>query len=125
MLVAAAADKDLVIHRALVLIALVCCTLVTASFALFADGQIAGASKHQQTELADRSSATPASTRAGHHPAQPRRFIDGAASDLTSPFHSIVHTNNQWAVHLVPTILALLVYGLGLGYLARYARGLD
>jgi hypothetical protein len=42
---------------------------------------------------------------------------------LTSPFRSIVQSDSQWVLHGVPTIFALLVYGVGLGYLARFSRG--
>ena len=125
MLVVQSADNGCVIHRVLVLTALVCCTLVACSFVLFADDQLAGASKHQQTELVGGTPAKPAPAPARKQPGQPRRFIDAAASDLTSPFHSVVHSGNAWAERAVPTVLALLVYGLGLGYLARFSRGLS
>lgn len=110
------------IARLLLTISFVCCALVIASFALFAHDQVAGASKHQQNELA---AVTPTQTPvAVHKVGQPRRFIDAASHDLTSPFSSIVHTQNPWVDHGLPSILALIVYGLGLGYLARFSRGL-
>ena len=60
---------------------------------------------------------------------RPRRIrkhgFDGAAKLLTSPFDSVVHSNSQWVLRLVPTLFALLVYGAGLGYLARFSRGLS
>lgn len=121
------------LHRAIVLVSLTCCTLVCASFGLFAHDQIAGASEHQQSELA----ATPSPrTLAGlatapvarsvrshrpHRVGQPRRFIDGAARELISPFRSLVGSANPWVTRGVPTVVALLVYGLGLGFLARFA----
>ena len=40
---------------------------------------------------------------------------------LTAPFDAVVHTSNQWVDHGLPALLALIVYGLGLGYLARYS----
>jgi hypothetical protein len=80
----------------------VCCALVSVSFLMFARDQVSGAFKHQQSE-----------------------FIDQAASALTSPFHSIVQRGSQWVLHGIPTVLALLVYGVGLGYLARYSRGMS
>jgi hypothetical protein len=55
---------------------------------------------------------------------QPRLFIDNAASALTSPFRSLVQSDSQWVERGLPTILALLVYGVGIGYLARFSRGL-
>jgi hypothetical protein len=110
-----------VIHRLLVWAALICSAFVVASFALFVHDQAAAGSQHQQSELVGSTTTTlPAPT---HH-GQPRRFIDGAASELESPFRSLVHSSNVWATHGVPTVLALVVYGFGLGFLARYSRGL-
>jgi hypothetical protein len=123
MLTARHADGGAVIHRALLVTALVCCALVAASFVLFARDELAGASKHQQNEIA---SATPAATpgpKPIHEEGQPRRTIDTAAHVLTTPFRSIVQSDSQWVQRGLPTILALLLYGAGLGYLARYSRG--
>jgi hypothetical protein len=124
MLVAPTAEDDTVLHRALVLIALACSLLILTSFGLFARDQVDGASKHQQNELATRVPG-PALSQGRQVKGQPRRFIDGAASTLTSPFSSIVQTDSQWVLHGLPTLFALLVYGGGLGYLARYSRGLS
>jgi hypothetical protein len=112
-----------VFHRVLVLTACLCCGLVSVSFALFARDQLAGASKHQQSELVANQPITPGVTPIHHGRAQPRRFIDGAARALTSPFRSIVRSDNAWVLHAIPTFFALLIYGVGLGYLARYSSG--
>ncbi len=112
------------IHRALVVTAFVCCGLVAASFALFARDQLAGASQHQQSELASSAPTTPGVNPIHHSGSQPRRFIDGADRALTAPFRSIVQSDNQWVLHTLPTIFAFIVYGVGLGYLARYSNGL-
>jgi hypothetical protein len=122
MLVSAAADIRLVLHRALVWIACGCSMLVVASFVLFARDQLSAGSKHQVGLLA----ASVPRTRApvAHQKGQPRRFIDGAASTLTSPFRSIVASDSDWVNHGLPTIFALVVYGGGLGFLARYSHGL-
>jgi hypothetical protein len=125
MLVPVAADQATVLHRALATISTVCTVLVIASFALFAHDQVAGASQHQQTAELPNAAALPSKPEAVHKPhAQPRRFIDGAASTLTSPFHSVVASDNAWVEHGIPAVLALAVYGLGLGYLARFSRGI-
>ena len=120
-----AADPLRVINRLLTYMSIACCGLVIVSFGLFARDQMAGASKHQQTELAAGLPATAAggssSSQATH---QPRRFIDGAASALEAPFESIVSTHSEWVSHIFPAVFALLIYGLGLGYLARFSRGL-
>lgn len=112
------------IHRLLVFTAIVCCALVAASFVMFARDQIAGASKHQQNEIIASTPTTTGPVPIHHGTAQPRRFIDAAASDLTAPFRSIIQSDSEWVLHGFPTIVALLVYGVGLGYLARFSRGI-
>ena len=110
------------IHRVLVLTAYICCGLVVASFALFARDQFAGASEHQRSELVAGSDTTAAAVHVKPHDGQPRAFIDGASRALTAPFRSFVRTDSDWATRLEATALALLVYGVGLGFLARFAR---
>lgn len=97
---------------------------MVASFALFARDQVAGASKHQQNEIVAGAPTSTGSVPVHKATAQPRRFIDAAAGDLTSPFRSIVQSDSQWVLHGVATIVALLIYGVGLGYLARFSRGM-
>jgi hypothetical protein len=125
MLVGVAADPLRVLNRALVYTSLACCALVIASFAMFARDQMAGASKRQQTELAaGPASISPrdAAVSRGHQ--QPRRFIDAAANSLIAPFKSIINSRSEWVLHIFPAVCALIVYGLGLGFLARFSRGL-
>jgi hypothetical protein len=98
----------------------VCCGLVLASFLLFAIDQASGASKHQVAAVTSPVASTPDSTPA--HPGQPRQFIDGAARSLEYPFHSVLHSNSRWAQRIFEALCALLVYGFGFGYLARYSR---
>ena len=109
------------ISRSLRLVSLACCGLILMSFAMFARDQVAGASEHQQSELVAGSSATPASPAITHRHSQPRRFIDEAAKKLTSPFSAVVKSSNPWVDEGLPTVFALVAYGLGLGYLARFA----
>ena len=125
MLVAAAADICRVISRAIKLISIACCALVVVSFAMFARDQMAGASAHQQTELASGNNASTVPVAPSKPEGQPGRFINQAAKTLTSPFHAIVRSSNAWVEHGLPALVALLVYGLGLGYLARYSAGLS
>jgi hypothetical protein len=110
-----------VVRRALLTCAYVCCGLVLASFFLFAIDQASGASKHQVAALTSPSPSTHGSAPA--HPGQPQEFIDGAAKVLTSPFRSIIHPTSDWARRIFEMLCAMLVYGFGLGYLARYSRG--
>jgi hypothetical protein len=112
-------------NRLLALAAYVCCGLVIASFGLFARDQLAGASKHQQSEIVAGAQTSPSAVPVVHHHGQPRAFIDGAANVLTSPFRSLVTTHSEWVKHLLPALVALLIYGVGLGYLSRYSRGIS
>jgi hypothetical protein len=121
MLVAGAADRASVISRSLGLVSFLCCLLVALSFALFARDQAAGASDHQQAEQGVLVASATGATRAHVH-AQPRRFIDGAAGVLTSPFTAVVPSRNAWVKHGVPTLLGLLAYGIGLSFLGRCIR---
>jgi hypothetical protein len=122
MLVAQEVDTRAVISRAFRLVGFVCCMLVVASFAMFARDQMAGASQHQQTELLPNAGAAVSSPAGPTKPhAQPRRFIDAAAKTLTTPFNAIIKSNNLWVKHGLPTLFALIGYGLGLGFLARYS----
>jgi hypothetical protein len=120
MLIAREVDTGNVISRVLRLTAFACCALIVASFAMFARDQVAGASQHQQTELVAGAHPTVASSTPVNH-AQPRRFIDSAARALSMPFAAIVQSTNAWVKHGLPAVFALLVYGLGLGYLARFS----
>jgi hypothetical protein len=109
-----------VLESALRLAALVCAALVLTSFGLFARDQFSGASENQQRELSG-GSAQVVAPPARH--GQPRRFIDGAADALESPFAAVVSSSSDWVDHALPALLGLLVYGAGLGFAARYAHG--
>ena len=117
-------DEETVVNRGFVLCSYLCCALVLASFAMFAGDQISGASKRQVAQLAG-SPATAAAAPASTHHAAVRRFIDNASNALTSPFRSVLNTRSQWAVRLFALFCAILVYGLGLGYLARVVQGVS
>jgi hypothetical protein len=120
MLFAREVDTGNVISRVLRLTAFACCALVVVSFAMFARDQMAGASQHQQSELVAGAHPTAATSTPVKH-AQPRRYIDSAAKALSTPFDAIVQSTNVWVKHGLPALFALLVYGLGLGYLARFS----
>jgi hypothetical protein len=49
-----------------------------------------------------------------------REGIDDVNDVLMRPFTGIVESNDIWVQRLVPGLLALLVFGLGLGLLANY-----
>jgi hypothetical protein len=115
-----------VLARALRLASIVLCLIVAASFALFAISQTSSASAHQQEVLNDNATAptTGVPTRGAHHPeGSLRRTIDDASEAITSPFSAATDaTSNQWLIRGIDLLLALLVYGFGLGFLARVIR---
>jgi len=113
-----------VVERTLRWIAIALSLLVGASFVLFAVDQLGGASRHQQQEIDAGQPVDPGVLPQPRRRAQPRRFIDGAAHTLLEPFAGIVTSTSLWARRGIPTALGLLLYGVGLGFLARYARGL-
>jgi hypothetical protein len=113
-----------VVSRALLVCSIGASLLVLASFGLFAIDQFGGASEHQQVEIAEGAPHDPGVTPPPAHRGEPRAFIDGAARTLTRPFEVLQHSPSDWVRRLFPTLLALLVYGFGLGFASRYARGL-
>ena len=117
------ADHGIVIHRGLVLCSYICCALVIASFGLFARDQLSGASKHQAAQIASGTPTTPGEAPSSGHHGAVRRFIDNASNALTSPFRGVFQSSSQWAKRIFALVCAILLYGLCLGYLARYSRG--
>ena len=96
------------------------CLIVVASFLVFAVDQTQSASSRQQAELAQTSAS---SGTAARHENPVHEALDETASALTAPFSGVVSaSNSEWADHGVRVMLALLVYGFGLGYLARVIR---
>jgi hypothetical protein len=97
------------------------CLIVAVSFLIFVVEQTSSASTHQQQEVSG--STAPAGTSSPKHESTLHKKIDEASNFFTSPFSAVVSgSTSQWVIHGVETLLALLVYGLGLGYLARVIR---
>jgi hypothetical protein len=110
--------------------------VVIASFAVFAVDQTKAASGHQQEQLNAEVSTSGGATGSsvGTSGVLPRgggsvqrespvhEAIDEAASSLTAPFSGLVSGSSEWAIRTAKLIAALLVYGFGLGYLARALR---
>ena len=42
---------------------------------------------------------------------------------VPAPFRAVLHSGSDWVQHGFATVCALLLYGLGLGYLARWSQG--
>jgi hypothetical protein len=107
------------------------CLIVIASFVVFAVDQTKSASTHQQEVLVGRSPTATSGSSAPHaagagastHESGVHKAIDEASSQLTSPFSSVVSGfSSEWAIRSTRLLLALLVYGFGLGYVARALR---
>jgi hypothetical protein len=101
----------------------VICLIVIVSFALFAVEQTSSASTHQQNEINEGASGTRAPAPKAKTKSAVHKTIDEASSSLTSPFSGITAGwTNQWAIRGVDLVLALLLYGFALGFLARTLR---
>ncbi len=102
----------------------VACLIVIVSFGLFVIDQTGSASTHQQEALngtnggqASKPAAPPAKEDEAH------KVIDEVAGKLTSPFSGITAgSTSQWVIRGMGTLMALLVYGVGIGFLARFLR---
>ena len=112
------------------LVSLLICLTVIASFTIFAYDQTSSASTHQQEELngapptaSTTTGVAGSPTKAQAHKGAVHSAIDTASNDLTAPFSGITSgSSSQWAIHGVNLLLALIVYGFGLGFLARTFR---
>lgn len=109
-----------VISRLLTTVALVASAIVAIGFVAFAVDELGGASKHQQNEITNPNS-TQQQVRDSRHSGA-RRALDDADDFLLKPFKDVVQSSDAWVRRGVPTVLALLLYGLGLGFMARSLR---
>jgi hypothetical protein len=112
------------------LVAIVMSGFVLVGFAFFAADEMDRGSKTQQQALAnelDGSDAdvipiapTPAdeAAREAAH-GDVREIVDDANDVLLGPFTNLVDSDDVWVARGIPTILALLLYGVCLGFLAN------
>jgi hypothetical protein len=106
--------------KALRVASIVICLIVACSFLLFAVNQTSTASGHQQELLNGQPSAQTAS--GAKHASGLRQAVDDASDELTSPVAGLASSPGEWSDHAIRLAFALLVYGFGLGYLARVLR---
>jgi hypothetical protein len=102
----------------------IACVIVIVSFAIFALEQTSEASSHQQNEVTGSAtgSASPHSEKHSRKNTV-HRVLDEVANALISPFSGVTAgSTSQWVTRGVGTLLALLVYGIGIGYLSRMLR---
>jgi hypothetical protein len=106
------------------LASIVICLIVLASFATFAVQQTKSASGEQREAVASGTASAPVKVDTSRqHKGAVHKALDEASDELTSPFAGIVSgTSSEWTIRGVKLLLALLVYGFALGYLARIIR---
>jgi hypothetical protein len=111
------------IVRLLRLASLVVCVIVIASFVIFVVDQSKTASAHQAQEIANSPSSTAVTSQGASsstHEGSLHKAIDEASDKLTSPFAGVVSgSSSEWVVRGVKLLIALAVYGFGVGFLSR------
>jgi predicted lipid-binding transport protein (Tim44 family) len=113
------------------LAAIVCSIIVLLGFAFFAADEMDKGSKTQQIAVSEGTGGPAASeavtiaptpdeekAREKHNRAA-REAVDDVNDVLLAPFVDLIDSDNPWVKHGVPALLALLLYGVGLGFLAN------
>jgi len=113
--------------RTIRLVSRVICVIVILWFAVFAIDQTKSASGHQQQQLKGQTASEAREEEADRRAQEKKKSglhegLDEAAEALTSPFESVVSDSSEWLKNGELLMFALLVYGFGLGYLARMLR---
>ncbi|MEA2271563.1 MAG: hypothetical protein QOI98_271 [Solirubrobacteraceae bacterium] len=108
-------------------VAIAASLLVVAGFAAFAVDELGAATKRTEAQLDAGSSPSPTpseeKTRERHH-TRVRKWVDDANDVLLTPVAWVSDgSGNRWVRRGVPALLALALYGFGLGYVARFAHG--
>jgi hypothetical protein len=98
-------------------VAVLASAIIALSFVLFAVEEVRDASKRQQSAAVDPGGAAERRRAATHTKA--REVVDDANDVLLRPFAGVIDSENPWAARGVPALIGLLLYGLGLAYLAR------
>jgi hypothetical protein len=115
-----------VLERPLRLVSIVLTVVIAMGFLLFAIDELNRASNAQRSELAgyELADPSPAGERAREqrHSAV-REYIDDANDILLKPFAGIDSDGGRWMARMVPTMIALLLYGFVIAYFARFMRG--
>jgi hypothetical protein len=112
------------------LLAVVTSGIVLLGFAYFATDELSRGSQNQQNKLdkevtgahADPAPIAPSPDQEASRERVNGTFreaVDDANDVLLGPFTGLIDSNDRWVTHGVPTLLALALYGLGLGMLAN------
>jgi predicted lipid-binding transport protein (Tim44 family) len=113
------------------LAAIITSVLVLLGFAFFAVDEMDRGSKTQQTAVSEGTGTSAASevvaiapapeeenAREKHNSAA-REAVDDVNDVLLAPFVDLIDSDDAWVNHGVPALLAVLLYGVGLGFLAN------
>jgi hypothetical protein len=124
------------IARLVTWVSTIAAVVVLVSFALFAIDQARDGSKQQVAKLGAKLEPTAASTNVNQADPSPRterarerkhgkvrEAIDDGNDILVSPFSGVVDSNSIWVQRGVPSLIALLLFGVGLRILATYLPG--
>ena len=119
------------LERPLRYIAVLASAVLLVSFALFAIDETRSASAESRARIAEqeRGSRDPEALKAleaAHNRthSRARQEIDRANDVLTRPFQGLVETSESaWMRRGVPAGLALLLFGAGFAFLARFSKG--
>jgi len=98
----------------------VICLIVIASFVIFAVNQSGNASEGQQREVSSGSTKGGSSAPESKHEDAVHKALDEVTAELTSPFSGLTSgMSNQWLIRSIKLLMTLVVYGFGLGFIAR------
>jgi hypothetical protein len=109
--------------------AIVACLFVALGWGLFALDQARGASNESVAGIAGDpatfSDPSPDQERAREKQhGKVREFIDDVNDVLLSPFAGLTDSSgSKWVRRSIPALIALLIYGFGGGFIARFASG--
>jgi hypothetical protein len=99
------------------------CLIVVAWFIVFAVNQSSGAATHQVNELMSSSQQQQPTKAPAAKEGSLKHTLNQAAKAITSPFSSLTaRISSAWLAHGADTLLALLLYGFGVGFAVRLLR---
>lgn len=113
------------------LAAIITSVLVLLGFAFFAVDEMDKGSKTQQTAVSDGTTTSAASEVVAiapapeeenareKHTSAAREAVDDVNDVLLAPFVDLIDSDDAWVTHGVPALLAVLLYGVGLSFLAN------
>jgi hypothetical protein len=106
------------------LLSILCSLVLVVSFAMFVSDQAGDGSKRTVAQIGARDDSQAALSNGAEPKKQHgsiRKAIDGANDKLVGPFKGVIASDSAWVKRISESVLAFLVFGLGLGFVARYA----